>query len=242
MVADYDLIAGVYNRHWGARSRDRYFPVVEELILKRIGDDSSILEIGCGTGHLLRTISDLGYKATGVDISSEMIKAAKINAPAADFFECSGEKFISSAKYSAAICLFDTISHFSNLDQIELLFENIYQMLEPGGLFLFDVNDIEGFRKNWQGHIDVEDDQDMFLANCYFDDDQNVGVTEYTVGERKGTTRIPSNKIIAYYYSEEEFLFLLKRAGFQNIAVLNAMRHLGLVEQDGRKYFLIKKT
>ena len=47
----------------------------------------SVLEIGCGVGNLAPGFTNLGFKYYGLDLSSEMLKIAKINNPKSSFIE-----------------------------------------------------------------------------------------------------------------------------------------------------------
>ncbi|HEX4130460.1 MAG TPA: methyltransferase domain-containing protein [Pirellulales bacterium] len=54
-----------------------------ELLAPRPGE--SIVDLGCGTGHLTARIAELGANVIGIDQSSEMIAQARQNHPAIDF-------------------------------------------------------------------------------------------------------------------------------------------------------------
>lgn len=44
-----------------------------ELIAARLGPQSTVLELGCGAGRLLKVLAGKGHKCTGVDQSPEML-------------------------------------------------------------------------------------------------------------------------------------------------------------------------
>ena len=44
-----------------------------ELIASRLKPESSVLELGCGAGRLLRVLAEKGHKCSGVDQSAEML-------------------------------------------------------------------------------------------------------------------------------------------------------------------------
>ena len=51
-------------------------PYIEKLLVKK--QVNKILDVGCGTGHLSRYLTYLGYKVIGLDSSKEMLKKAAL--------------------------------------------------------------------------------------------------------------------------------------------------------------------
>jgi len=66
----YKLFAEYYDLYAGNYAEDLEF--YKSLCNKQ----DRILEIGCGTGRILKPFLLSGYKITGVDISDEMLKIA----------------------------------------------------------------------------------------------------------------------------------------------------------------------
>jgi len=56
-----------------------------KIFLSLIGKKSSILDLGCGSGRDSKIFADKGYKVVGIDLSKNMIKAAKKLVKNADF-------------------------------------------------------------------------------------------------------------------------------------------------------------
>ncbi|MDR7586593.1 MAG: methyltransferase domain-containing protein, partial [Armatimonadota bacterium] len=82
--AEYDAFAWMYNRYWGQDSVQRFLPVIEKLVLPHLGPHARILDLCCGTGQLAQALAQRGYQVTGIDGSEEMIRYARINAPAVE--------------------------------------------------------------------------------------------------------------------------------------------------------------
>lgn len=61
----------------------------------------SILDLGCGTGHLTQLIADSGAKVLGIDASEEMIEQARTNHPTIDFRVADGAQFRSDTPFDA---------------------------------------------------------------------------------------------------------------------------------------------
>jgi len=55
-------------------------------LFDRISEESSVLDLGCGTGLPFdRYLSDQGFQVTGVDISKKHVEMARENFPEAEF-------------------------------------------------------------------------------------------------------------------------------------------------------------
>ena len=83
----YDKISGIYDYVEGAFEKKYRDMALDHLEIKS-GDD--VLEIGFGTGHAIKDISDRvgsSGRVVGIDISPEMCKVSKDRLLAADFLK-----------------------------------------------------------------------------------------------------------------------------------------------------------
>jgi len=95
-----------------------------------------LLEIGCGTGYVLKGLSTLKYiNLSGSDIHVEAIKLAKQKLPNINFFQSDISSVNTNQKYDI-VCAFDIIEH---IDSDTLAIENIYKYLNKNGIFLLTV-------------------------------------------------------------------------------------------------------
>lgn len=132
----------------GAR---QYFPLAYEQLdtMARIIDKfrpypSTFLDLGCGDGFVGNFIFELFPDAKGVflDGSAEMISKAKMNGQSSntsfvvqDFSEPDWRQSLGSSTSFDLIVSGYSIHHIEN-EQKKRLFNDIYQLLNPGGLFL----------------------------------------------------------------------------------------------------------
>jgi ubiquinone/menaquinone biosynthesis C-methylase UbiE len=139
-----------------ARSYDRSFlqniffgPIQKKVIecaKKYVKDPSEILDIGCGTGQLLRKIASAypGAVLTGIDAAEEMIKNAKSATPSDNrvhFINGIAEKLpFPDGKFDLA---FTTMSFHHWADQASGLKE-VNRVLRKGGIFVFADHIREG--------------------------------------------------------------------------------------------------
>ncbi|MDP2709477.1 MAG: class I SAM-dependent methyltransferase [bacterium] len=106
--------------------------------------DSRMLDLGCGTGTLLKYYSSKN-ETYGVDGSPEMIKIAKTKDKNTFYSIGDIKNFKINNKFNIITCAFDTINHLPALKDWERLFKIVTANLSDNGMFIFDFNTIEGF-------------------------------------------------------------------------------------------------
>ena len=118
---------------------------IGEIVNKTNADETSvILDVGCGTGHHVDTLSQQNLKVLGIDISPSMIKKAKENYPKLDF---SVGNILDSSKFNANVfthilCLYFTIYYFPDK---RIFFDNCMEWLRSGGYLVVHLVDREKF-------------------------------------------------------------------------------------------------
>lgn len=127
----FDTNAQCETRHFWFLGRNA---VVRRLVLTHLARNSRFLEIGCGTGNMMRVLGALGYGVEGTDVSVEALRIAKAH-HAARYYEADINRLPFIEHYPAA-GLFDVLEHMN--DDAHAL-AMIRQALEPGGLLFLTV-------------------------------------------------------------------------------------------------------
>ncbi|MBI2547975.1 class I SAM-dependent methyltransferase [Candidatus Woesearchaeota archaeon] len=101
-------------------------------------DKINILDVGCGYGRWSLQLSKEGYRVVGVDVSDESIKNARKEAEkqgvAVTFLQMPAQSIKFDQKFDLAISI-TVLQHVMNDEQWEKTFQNIYDLLKPGGFF-----------------------------------------------------------------------------------------------------------
>src|SRR5687768_8161347 len=113
--ANYDAFACVYNRHWGAKTPEKFLPILREHFLPDVPPPEHLLDLCCGTGQLDHVLHTIGYNVTGIDASQEMIRFARTNAPACEFIVADVRDFSVPESFGAALCMYDSLNHLMTL-------------------------------------------------------------------------------------------------------------------------------
>ena len=118
---------------------------VGEIINKANPSSSSrILDVGCGTGHHVASLSSKGLDVLGIDIAPSMIDKAKANFPDYKFQVAdalNGSEF-EPASFTHILCMYFTIYYFKDKTQF---FNNCYNWLMPGGYLIVHLVDRDRF-------------------------------------------------------------------------------------------------
>lgn len=105
----------------------------------------TILEIGCGSGRLTKTLATMFQQIVAIDISSIMLMKAR------EFVSASNVRFVESDGTSVPVepssidLAFSYIvyQHFPSKDSISSSFSNVARALRPGGLFKVQIRGLK---------------------------------------------------------------------------------------------------
>jgi len=117
-----------------------------------------ILEIGCGTGHLARSLIGGGYDYTGFDLSPDMIDIALSENPGGNFIIGDMKKMDLSLKFNAVLITGRTFIHLTEDEDVVRALESIHKHLSPGGYLMFDTIDSDFMKANFKSEIVHEAD------------------------------------------------------------------------------------
>jgi SAM-dependent methyltransferase len=99
----------------------------------------SVLELGCGSGSMLQTLSR-HYETVGIDSSRAMLSLARKKAPKASLVLGDITSFSLKRPFDVILCPFDTINHVTSFAKWKKIFANVHSHISPNGIFIFDVN------------------------------------------------------------------------------------------------------
>ncbi len=123
-----------FNRGNGIKQHERAIAFVK--------NSGHALDVGCGsTGRIIDLLLDKGFKPEGVDISTEMIRLAKIKHPEISFHQKDITKWELPNQYDF-ISAWDSIWHVP-LDQQAHVLSKLISALKPNGILIFSFGGID---------------------------------------------------------------------------------------------------
>ena len=238
----YDLFAWFFNRYWGNSFSKDARPVIEQYLLPHLPAGGRILDLCCGTGQLSHWLTVCGFRVAGLDISAEMIRFARENAPAAHFLVADARTFAAPPVHAAVVSTFDSLNHIPGRQELQSVFQNVHDSLAPDGLFLFDMNMDQGFRASAPETYAVVKRDHVCIMESVYHPSRGVGSSNVTLFRLvKGVWQRSDLEILEYLYPEEQVRESLAAAGFAQVLAYDAERDLGIARGEGRLFFLASK-
>jgi SAM-dependent methyltransferase len=105
----------------------------------------SVLEIGCGSGHLASYFINSKTTYLGMDLSPDMVNLSQKNNPNGSFFKGNMTDFTLNNKIDSAIITARTISYLTTNSNLHSTLSCIHNNLKDKGLLCFDFIDAKRF-------------------------------------------------------------------------------------------------
>ena len=129
---------------WPERIR-REAPFLRKILER--SPTPSVIDLGCGTGEHCRFLAEEGFNVVGLDRSESMLDKAGDEALPENLNFVLGEIQEVDQKvqkrFGAAISLGNTLVHLKSESELETGFNNLGQIIEENGLFLFQILNYE---------------------------------------------------------------------------------------------------
>lgn len=136
----YNNWAKFYDAIYGDRAND--ISKIQNLIKENHPNAKTVLEIACGTGKIIKGLSDT-YEVSGLDLSEGQVEEAKKILPNRPIYHQSMVDFKVDQNFDVILCLFNSINHITKYEDWISTFRSVKDHLNPNGIFIFDINTIK---------------------------------------------------------------------------------------------------
>lgn len=178
------------------------------------------LDLACGSGTLTTMLAARGLTMTGLDNSEEMLSLAAARARKSRnnilFIAADVNGLKISKKYDLVISSCDGLNYVSSASLLKSLVAEVYNALNAGGVFIFDISTLKKAREVLDGSTFYEDTDDYTLLWTNKLED-NVALTEVTLFEQTGKNGLYNRydeNFEQFFYKNEEVIAYIEAEGF----------------------------
>ncbi|MBE9209300.1 methyltransferase domain-containing protein [Nostoc sp. LEGE 06077] len=232
--AEYDSLASMYDDQ-GTERHDLVVEQLEKLVLQHLHKSAHILDVCCGTGQIAQRLIQKGYQVTGIDGSEEMLCYARKNAPNAEFILEDARFFKFSSTFHAVISTDVGLNLVTTIEELQKVFQNVYQALRENGIFVFDLYVEELCIEDWQRtKIQGEaKENNAWISEFDYDTEKKIGCDRTTRFELIDGQWQRSNMTFRWkLYSVTDVKSTLAKVGFTDIVFYDIKNDFG-VESSG---------
>lgn len=211
--------------------------------------DGLVLELGCGTGSMTELLVQAGYDMIGVDNSEDMLEIAmdKRMESGSDILYLLQDmrEFELYGTVRAVVSICDSMNYIMEEEELLTVFKLVNNYLDPGGMFIFDMNTLYKYRELMGNNTIAENREDeSFIWENYFDEES--GINEYALALfiREGEDDLYRKYEEEHYqkaYEIDTVKKLLEKAGLEFVAVYDAFTQEAPKEESERVYFLARE-
>ena len=242
MIA-YESLASAYD---GLTTDVDYRAVLSffQTILRNNGKKPErVLDLACGTGSMSVLLAEAGYRVLAADISEEMLTVAAQKAANLEvtppFFICQPmQRLRLPYRVDAVCCFLDSLNYVTEPEDCRRAFHRVYEALEEGGVFFFDINTPFKLR-SLDGQVFLDENEDSYCVwRVEFDETERIcyyGIDLFR--RRKDLWERTFEQHCEYAYEPEELIQWLKEAGFSRVELYGDRREEAPEPEEQRIYF-----
>ena len=252
----YESLAEYYNKY----TRDIDYPVLAKFIHNEFSeselfkaDSPLVADLACGTGSITLELLRFGYDLIGVDISPEMLDAAR------------NEEYLMTNKNSVLwlcqdmreldlygavcgmVCVTDGVNHITKKKDLDGFFKRVFNFLEYSGIFIFDILTERYFKDVVGNNIYCEsDDFESCIWESQYDEkkkEMQYDITLYRAIDIDQNTFLRSDDIVVEKaWTMEELHDSIAKAKLRLKAIYSSVDKTKPTDEDLRRYYICEKV
>lgn len=240
----YTSLAKLYDSFSLDLSANKWAEYIDALLKESgIKKGMRILDIGCGTGNVSLELYKKGYNLIALDNSSDMLEvAAQRFAKAGAKIQIVNQDMTDMklhGKFDAVVCINDGINYITQDANVLKVLNNIYDVLDGNGTFLFDISSQYKLKAMHEKSYFEENDEGLYIWHNEYDEKSDIltmDLSLYThLEDDLYEKSLETHKQKAH---DIEFLSsILDQTGFTDIGIYDGFSHDKLKPDSQRIQF-----
>lgn len=225
----YEEFARVYDMFMDNVEYERWAQYLTERLKEYGIENGLVLELGCGTGTMTELLSEVGYDMIGVDNSEEMLSEAMEKRVESGhdilYLLQDMQEFELYGTVRAVVSVCDSLNYVTEEEDLLQVFRLVNNYLDPGGIFLFDMNTVYKYEELLGDTTIAENREDgSFIWENTFDPESGINEYALTLFLPREDGLYEKSEEIHYQraYSLKQIQELLLEAGLELLSVYDA--------------------
>ena len=243
----YENFAQLYDKLMDEVDYNEWANYLKRIIEEFNSDANHILDLACGTGNITIPMSTLGYNLWGVDISEEMLSIAenkaRIFGQNIRFIKQDMRNLNLTKTFDVVTCGCDGVNYITREYELEKVFNDIFRILNPRGIFIFDISSFYKLKHVLGNNTFVEEKDGIFY--CW----ENEFNIESSIVTMRLNFFVLDGKIYRRIeeihnqkaYKTDEIYHMLSKSGFTNIEIFDEFTFSKPNDKSERIFFVAKK-
>jgi len=189
-IKPYERLAPFYDglmEHVDYKQWARYIRALLQTYRRRVVD---VADLACGTGSFLRHFKKKKLHLYGCDRAQNMVRLARQKANNSPFhWACCDFLHLpfGDNRFDAVLILYDSINYLLTREEVQALLSEVYRVLRPAGLFVFDAVLPFICREVFDGYNEVHffDDEHGYERISWFDEEHHLQYNRFRLYDQK---------------------------------------------------------
>ena len=249
----YTSFAEVYDKFMDNIPYEEWYVYLRGL-LERFGCRGGLAaELGCGTGNMTELLAAGGYDMIGIDNSEEMLSIAmeKRGESGLDILYLLQDmrEFELYGTVGAIVSVCDSMNYLTEYEDLVQVLRLANNYLDPGGVFIFDLNTVYKYREVMGNRTIAEDrEHESFIWDNSYDEETRINEYDLSIfmdsGMEEGGVPLYHKYEETHYqraYTLEEVERAVEEAGMRLEAVYGAFTEEAPREDSERIYVIARE-
>lgn len=245
----YESFAMVYDLFMKDVEYDVWIEYIEKIWLKNGLKPKIVADLGCGTGNITLRLAEKDLEMIGVDMSYDMLSIAKNKAYEKEkeiLFLCQDmREFELFGTVDCFISLFDSLNYITEEKDLLKVFKLANNYLNPGGLFIFDLNTEYKFKNILEENVFAQTEENAaYIWENYYDEEEKINefyMNFFIKDEEEDLYKRFEECHYEKSYGVEEVKALIEKSGLKLLNVYDAYTFESPKEDSERIFFVAKE-
>ncbi len=217
--------------------------------------ESTLLDIGCGTGSLALNMAESFGTVIGIDPDKEMLdiaslKALRFKADRRNNLEDLGKwVFLQNGmldlftefapnSFNTILCFGNTLVHLSTLEEVKEFLVQAFEILKPGGYLMIQIINYDRIVDQGLKGLSTLENENVKFERVYEYDSQPVLINFQTKLTVKESGEVIENEIPLLALRPKQLRGMLVESGFANLLEFGSFKKEAFGE-DSQPYLLV---